>query len=190
MGRASAPALELTKTQNAGTIVTCAPQVDAAAIAGRAGVICVLPEDSVLAAPSVEQIAAALQARWVARPDVLPSVARVMIGTIASDAAAPYFGARRRTCVVTRYDKTDVQLAALQTDTDALVLTGGGEPSPYLVDRVANSGGETAVLLAQPGTVETVRAIEGLFGQARFDGAGKLDRAVALLDEAGATVSF
>jgi hypothetical protein len=41
------------------------------------------------------------------------------VGTVSSDVSAPYFGNRARTCVITRFGKTDVQLAALQTDIDA-----------------------------------------------------------------------
>jgi hypothetical protein len=107
-----------------------------------------------------------------------------MIGTVASDAAAPYFRNRARTCVVTRYDKTDIQLAALQTDMACLVLTGGGEPSPYLLDRVRGSRDDVAVLLAEASTVEAVRIIEPLYAASRFEGQGKLERAIALLDAA------
>ena len=68
-----------------------------------------------------------------------------------------------------------------------LVLTGGGEPSPYLMDRVVNAGEGPAVLLAPASTVESVRAIEGLYGASSFGGeASKVARAVELLDAAGA----
>jgi BioD-like phosphotransacetylase family protein len=113
-----------------------------------------------------------------------------MIGTVASDAASPYFAARERKCVVTRYDKTDIQLAALLTDLELLVLTGGGAPSPYLLDRVASTGDGISVVLTDGETVDAMRAIEGLYRRSRFDGAGKLMRAVALLDEQNAAVDF
>ena len=90
----------------------------------------------------------------------------------------------------TVFDKTDVQLAALQTDIECLVITGGGEPSPYLLDRVRSTRDEIAVLLAPDSTVETMRAIEGLYFTSRFEGNGKLARAVELLDEAGAAVDL
>ena len=172
-----------------GTIVTNVPASAAAEIEKRGGVLAVLAvlaEDGVLAAPSAGDIASVLSARWLAGEGDVHAVERVMIGTVASDAAEPYFGQRARTCVVTRFDKTDIQLAALQTDLSCLVLTGGGEPSPYLIDRVVNAGEGPAVLLAPGSTVESVRAIEGLYGGSRFGGeASKLGRAVELLDAAG-----
>jgi BioD-like phosphotransacetylase family protein len=118
------------------------------------------------------------------------AIERVLIGTVASDAASPYFAARERKCVVTRYDKTDIQLAALLTDLELLVLTGGGEPSPYLLDRVASERNGVSVLVAEEDTVDAMRAIEGLYMRSRFEGQGKLERAVALLDEAGFSVDF
>jgi BioD-like phosphotransacetylase family protein len=169
----------------AGRIFVRVPNAEIDTFAGQPSVLAVLAEDRVLAAPAVADIAAAIDARWLAGEGVDGSVANVMIGTVASDAAEPYFGNRARTCVVTRFDKTDVQLAALQTDLACLVLTGGGEPSPYLLDRVISSREEISVLTAAGSTVDTIRAMEPLFGLSRFEGNVKLARAVELLDAAG-----
>jgi BioD-like phosphotransacetylase family protein len=182
------PALE--STRSLGTIVTRVRAADAPAVASREGVIALLPEDRVLAAPSVDDIVRAVEARWLIDATPRGSIDRVMIGTIASDAASPYFGARDRKAVVTRYDKTDVQLAALLTDVELLVLTGGGEPSPYLVDRVQGTRDDISVVVAREDTVDTMRVIEGLYGGSRFDGAGKMLRAAELLDEAGLPITF
>ncbi len=190
VGQARSAATDTPSSALAGMIVTRVPAADVAAVSARAGVLAVLPEDRTLAAPSVADVAAALKARWLAGEGDRGSFDRVMIGTVASDAASPYFGNRARTCVITRFDKTDVQLAALQTDIECLVITGGGEPSPYLLDRVRSTRDEIAVLLAPDSTVETMRAIEGLYATSRFEGNGKLARAVELLDEADVPVTF
>jgi BioD-like phosphotransacetylase family protein len=139
----------------------------------------------------VADIAAELKATFLARPPEMPGIDRVMVGTVASDAAAPYFGNRRRTCVITRFDKTDIQLAALNTDVGCMVLTGGGEPSPYLLDRIAGHRPDVAVLLTSGTTVDAVRDIEPIFGRSRFAGEStKLMRAIELLDATGAPSSF
>lgn len=190
VGTATSPAVDAARETLAGAVVTRVPAAQIPGVAERAGVVTVLPEDAVLAAPSVADVAAATQARWLAGEPGVNSIDRVMIGTVASDAAEPYFGNRGSICVVTRFDKTDVQLAALLTDLQCLVLTGGGEPSPYLLDRVRGTRDDLAVLLATSSTVETLRAIEDLFFASRFDGAGKLARAVELLDAAGAPHEF
>jgi hypothetical protein len=173
----------------AGAIVTRVPAPDAGKFAGD-GMLAVLAEDRTLAAPSVADIAAALKGKWLIESSAPGAIGRVMIGTVASDAASPYFGARDRKCVVTRYDKTDIQLAALLTDMELLVLTGGGQPSPYLIDRVSGTRDDVSVLLAEASTVDAMRSIEGLFGRSRFEGEGKLERAVQLLDEAGVSIEI
>ncbi len=186
----SAPKLEAPKNAIIGTIVTNVPAASVPEHARHESVLAVLPEDRVLAAPSVADIAASLHAEWLVRSAGPNAIGRVMIGTVASDAAQPYFSARERTCVVTRFDKTDVQLAALGTDLNVLVLTGGGQPSPYVLDRVAGTREDISVLLAAEDTPNVMRSIEGLYGRGRFDGAAKLARAVELLDEVGAPISL
>jgi BioD-like phosphotransacetylase family protein len=174
----------------AGRVLTRVPAAQVAAAAGRPGVLAVLPEDAVLAAPSLDDIAAAVDGRWLVGDPAEDGVERVMIGTVASDSASPYFGARAGKCVVTRADKVDLQLAALQGDVRCLVITGGGEPSPYIIDRVRSIGDGVALLLAPGSTVETMRAIEPLYGLSGLDGQPKLERAVALLDAANAPVEI
>ena len=190
VGHAKSAAADVTASTLVGTIVTRVSAADVAAVSARSGVLAVLIEDRTLAAPSVSDVAAALKARWLAGEGDRGSFDRVMIGTVSSDAASPYFGNRARTCVVTRFDKTDVQLAALQTDIECLVLTGGGEPSPYLLDRVRSTRDEIAVLLAPDSTVDTMRTIEGLYFASRFEGNGKLARAVEMLDEANVQIEI
>ena len=190
VGHAKSAATDVAAAALVGTIVTRVPATDAAAVGARSGVLAALVEDRTLAAPSVSDVAVALNARWLAGEGDRGSFDLVMIGTVSSDAASPYFGNRARTCVVTRFDKTDVQLAALQTDIECLVLTGGGEPSPYLLDRVRSTRDEIAVLLAPDSTVETVRVIEGLYFVSRFEGNGKLARAVEMLDEANVQIEI
>ena len=169
-----------------GGVVTAVPAGDVPTTRQRSGVLAVLPEDRVLAAPSTDDIAAALKGKWLVEAETRGSIDRVMIGTVASDAASPYFGNRERKCVITRYDKTDIQLAALLTDLELLVLTGGGQPSPYLIDRVENARERIGVLLVETDTVDAMHGIESLYGMAPFDGMGKLMRAVELLDEQNA----
>jgi BioD-like phosphotransacetylase family protein len=168
-----------------GRVFVRVPDPEVGRLVAQPSVLALLQEDRVLAAPAVADIAAAIEGQWLAGQSADASVSNVMIGTVASDAAGPYFGNRARTCVVTRFDKTDVQLAALQTDLACLILTGGGAPSPYLLDRVRSSREDISVLAARGSTVDTIRAMESLFCMSRFEGNAKLARAVELLDAAG-----
>lgn len=168
-----------------------APSGAALTIANRArkGGARTLPEDRLLAAPTAGQIAEAAHARVLVRSQEgdRAVIEHIVIGAISHDSADTYFERFPRKAVVCRSEKTDLGLAALLTGAEVLVLSGGNEPSPYLLDR-AGSSRSTTVLLAPEGTVETVRDIEGLYGAAPFSHASKVERAgelmAAALDDA------
>ncbi len=155
----------------------------------RKGGALTLPEDRLLAAPTVGQIAETARARVLVRSQEGDSavIEHIVIGAISHDSADTYFERFPRKAVVCRAEKTDLGLAALITGAEVLVLSGGNDPSPYLLDR-AGASRTTTVLLAPEGTVETVRDIEGLYGTAPFSHAAKVERAgeliAAALDDA------
>ena len=144
-----------------------------------------IPEDRRLAAPTVGRLIEASGSSVLSR-SVEGDAAiceNIVAGPIAADANAPYFERFDHKVVITRAEKVDIVLAAMSTSTACLILTGGGEPSPYLVDRVAASR-DTTLLLAPGGTVETLREVEDTFGSSAFAGELKLDRIGALMRDA------
>lgn len=143
-----------------------------------------LPEDRLLAGPTVREMSEALQASPLfENGDADEAVEFIMLGPISADPGQPYFLQHGRKAVVNRFDKMDQHLAALATEPDCLILTGGKQPSPYLLDRVQGSGLEITVLLAPEGSVRTVEVLDELYGHTRFQGARKLERASALVRE-------
>ena len=144
-----------------------------------------IAEDRLLAAPTVRDLTAASRARVLTRSiagdDAICE--HVVIGAISHDSDVPYFNRFPRKAVVTRAERVDIALAALRTNTECLILTGGADPSPYLLDRVA-AGRDTTLLVAPEGTVETVRDIEGAFGRSIFSGQTKAQRAGTLIAQA------
>jgi BioD-like phosphotransacetylase family protein len=171
----------------AGVIATRVPERLLSTLPGdieKQGVPClaVLPEDRLLAGPNVQEMAEALHAsRLVERGTEDEAVEYVMLGPISADPGQPYFLQHGSKAVVNRFDKMDLHLAALATEPDCLILTGGQMPSPYLLDRVAGSDFDITVLLAPDGTVRTVEVLDELFGGTRFAGQRKLTRAIELL---------
>ena len=143
-----------------------------------------MPEDRLLAAPTVGRIIEASQAQVLARSIEGDAALceHIVVGPIAEDSNQPHFERFARKAVVTRSEKVDIALSALSTDTRCLILTGGADPSPYLLDRVA-SGRSTTLLLARDGTVEIVRGLEGIFGSSPFSGAEKIERIGQLMGE-------
>src|SRR5205085_7118012 len=104
-----------------------------------------------------------------------------MINPITTDPGQAYFSRRGNKAVITRSDKTDLQLAALQTNTDCLILTGGLMPSPYTLDRAANE--EITLVLTKENTRATVSRLESIFERSRFTSERKLERMSELLQQ-------
>ena len=148
------------------------------------GITCLaaLPEDRLLAGPSVREIAEALHASpLVENGEQDEGVEFVMLGPISADPGQPYFLQHGSKAVINRFDKMDLHLAALATEPNCMILTGGQQPSPYLLDRVAGSDFAITVLLAPEGTVRAMEALDELYTRTRFSGHRKLTRAVELV---------
>lgn len=141
-----------------------------------------VPEERLLAAPSVGHLIEASGASVLGR-SVEGDAAlceHIVVGPIAEDSDEPHFRRFARKAVVTRSEKVDVALAALSTDTRCLILTGGVDPSPYLIDRVA-ADRNTTLLLVPGDTVQTMRDLERAFGSSPFSGDEKVERIGALM---------
>jgi BioD-like phosphotransacetylase family protein len=101
----------------------------------------------------------------------------LMLGPWSADPGQPYFMQHGSKAAVNRFDRMDLHLAALAADADCLILTGGGQPTPYLLDRVKGSERAVSVLLSPESSVRTVEVLDGLYGHTRFSGLRKANRA-------------
>lgn len=143
--------------------------------------LALVPEDRLLAGPTVHEMAEALHAsRLFEGGDEREAVQFVMIGPITADPGQPYFLQHAGKAVVNRFDKMDLHLAALATEPDCVILTGGQMPSPYFLDRLRGSDTAVTVLLSPEGTVRTAELLDDLYTRTRFAGLRKIDRAVEL----------
>jgi len=142
-----------------------------------------LGEDRALAGFSVSEARSALNAEILVDGDMDPTSDHLVIAPIGSDAGQPYLRRFESKAVVVRFDKTDQHLAALKSNPNVLILTGGRRPSDYLFDAASASG--VPVLLSRTDTENTVIALEGVFDKTRFHGDRKLDRMASLLEGSG-----
>jgi BioD-like phosphotransacetylase family protein len=155
----------------------------AALQAASTPVLAIIPEDAVLYAPNVLEVADALDAEIIlGEPTEENVIERFLIGSITTDPGQPYYARpRSKRAVITRSDRTDLQLAAMHTDVDCLILTGGVDPSPYTIDRAADE--EIVVLLTRLDTRGAAKRLENIFTSTRFASEEKLERMLQLLDE-------
>lgn len=103
------------------------------------------------------------------------------VGAMNAEAALSRFRRQQNKVVITGGDRTDIQLAALETSTSALLLTGNLKPSPLILDQAEKLG--VPVLLVETNTMETVEKIEQSIGKTRLGQTEKLDTFQQLMEE-------
>ena len=57
-----------------------------------------------------------------------------MLGALALDGGIYYYGKYTDKIVITRWDRPDLQMPALNTGCQGLILTGGNGPIPYVLN--------------------------------------------------------
>lgn len=67
-------------------------------------------------------------------------VENLMVGAMCVDPSPTYFNLRSNKAVVTRGDRADIQLGALETSTKCLILTGGIKPIPSVMQVAEEKG--------------------------------------------------
>ena len=142
----------------------------------------VLPEERGLAALTVGDLIKILDAEVLTkyqRPQAL--VENMTVGAMTADAALSRFRRYSNKAVITGGDRTDIQLAALETSTTCLVLTGNLRPSPLVVKQAEEFG--VTVALTRKNTMEAIEAIDRVFGKTRLGETAKLRQFQALLDQ-------
>jgi BioD-like phosphotransacetylase family protein len=142
----------------------------------------ILPQDRLLLSISVGEIAGVLNGQVLCCPEKMQElVEHLMVGAMSVDSALTYFRRKPNKAVITGGDRPDIQLAALETSTKCIVLTGNIQPSPIILGRAEEVG--VPVILVNYDTLSTVEIIERFFGKTRFHQEKKLQRFEQMLDE-------
>ena len=141
-----------------------------------------LPRDRQLAGMTVGDLLENLGGQLIGSQEWLENpVENLLIGAMGVDAALSHFRRRANKAVFTGGDRSDLQLAALETSTSVLVLTGNVRPSPAVIDRAEER--KVPMILLADDTLSAVERAEGIFGHIRFKQASTIQRFTALLDE-------
>jgi uncharacterized protein len=145
-------------------------------------VLGVLPRDPRLAAPTVAELAEGLQAEILSGADKTGElVENMLVGAMSAETALTYFRRRTNKAVITGGDRADIQLAALETSTRCLILTGNLYPSPVVLNRADELG--VPLLLADMDTLAAIEVVERFMGRSRVQQTEKVERFTALLRE-------
>lgn len=140
-----------------------------------------LPADALLHSISLRELAESLGAKVLCAEDRLGElVENFIIGAMTLDSALVRFRQMENKAVITGGDRSDIIIAALQTPTTCLILTGNLPPSPAVKARAAELG--VPMLLVGEDTISTVERIERLVSALRVREPRKLARARELVE--------
>jgi BioD-like phosphotransacetylase family protein len=146
------------------------------------GVLGVLPEDRVLFGLTVGEIAGRIDGKIL--NDAAKSgevVENLMLGAMVVDAGPDYFGRRANKAAVLRSNRPDMQLAALETSTRCLVLSGGIEPTYPVLTSAKDKG--IPIILTRGDTGSVVNTLEIALGRSRFNQPKKLPRLLQIMEK-------
>jgi len=146
------------------------------------GVLGLLPEDRVLFGLTVGEIAERVEGEILndaAKSDEV--VENLMLGAMVVDEGPLYFGRMANKAAVLRSNRPDMQLAALETSTKCLVLSGGVAPTHPVITSAREKG--IPIILASGDTGSVVNTIEIALGKPRFNQAKKLPRLLEIMEK-------
>ncbi|HCJ67247.1 MAG TPA: hypothetical protein DHV62_08005 [Elusimicrobia bacterium] len=133
------------------------------------------PKDILLAAVTVREIVEHLNAQVLCGKDKLDElVENFTVGAMHPEHALRYFRKIANKAVITGGDRADIQLAALETATKCLILTGNLRPDSLVLCKAVDLG--IPMLSVAYDTFTTVELIEEITKKIPFHGARKIER--------------
>jgi hypothetical protein len=141
-----------------------------------------LPRVARLSALSLGELAEVLKAQVLTETYDPQALAETFtVGAMTADQALSRFRRYQNKAVITGGDRTDIQLAALETSTVVLILTGNLHPSPLIIQQAESL--HIPILLVNQNTMETVESIERAYGKTRLGQHEKLDTFMQLMKD-------
>ncbi len=141
-----------------------------------------IPHDTTLFAVSVEKLREALGGEYVCGEEHQNElVERFSVGAMSVESALKYFRRTKNKAVITGGDRADIQLAALETSTKAIILTGGLYPNKIIISRAEQM--KVPLILVKTDTLTTVERFEHILGRLSIREERKVKRATKLVNE-------
>ena len=139
-----------------------------------------IPQDRLLNSVSVRELSQRLNAKVLCCEDRLNlMVEGLTIGAMNVNSAIEYFRQKSNMVVVTGSDRRDLQMAALETLTNCLILTGHTPADPLILSRAEDL--EIPILAVDSDTLTTVEIVDAAFGQVSINESIKVKRVIDLM---------
>ncbi len=134
-----------------------------------------IPADNVLRSITVGDMSRALNGEIICAQDKSDElIESMMVGAMGQEQALRLFRKQANKVVITGGDRSDIQMAALETPTKALILTGGHKPSPLVLGQSEEMG--VPIILVEYDTATTVDMVEAAIGHQKVHSPAKIER--------------
>ena len=142
--------------------------------------IATIPQNRHLAAPTVRDIAPAVDGDLSGDEQLFDEASRdLVIGPVSAHEGMDYFRKYPDKTLITRHDRIDIALGALDYQPLCLILAGGEPTLPYVAQRAERES--FALITTSLTTLEALEAIGPLYGHSAFIGERKLQTAIELV---------
>ena len=149
-------------------------------------------ENIVLSATDLPTILEVVEARVISSSSYTDrtSVENILIRPISHDATdSSYFDKFTNKLIVTRSEKVDLVLGAMAGDTTCVLLTGGNEPSPYIIDRLSGNP-ETTLAITDYSTNEAMEKIGVIIGTQQIVTLSKVNEIIRIFNNSADIADF
>jgi len=138
--------------------------------------------DKMLSSVSVREMAELLNGQIICAEDKVDELVETfMVGAMGQEQALKFFRRKTNKAVITGGDRADVQLAALETPTKCLILTGNFQPSTVVLGRAEELG--VPMILVNFDTLTAVEKVGEIIGHVRFHEIKKINKIVDVVRE-------
>ncbi len=142
----------------------------------------VLPEDRALCTLTIGELAKYIDGEILNSAEQSAELAEnFMIGAMIVDSGLDYFGRKTNKVAVVRSERSDMQLAALETSTRCLILSGDTEPLPAVLVRAEEKN--IPIIVARADTATIVTSIEDALDKAIFSQEKKLPKLTEIMEQ-------
>jgi BioD-like phosphotransacetylase family protein len=142
----------------------------------------VFPKDRFLESATVRQLNEILNGKVLCCDDRLDEfVEHFSIGAMDVDSALSYFRKIPNKAVITGAHRSDIQLAAMETSTKCIILTGGYQINDVVITRAQAKG--IPIISVLDDTFTTIDKIEASMGRTSIREPRKVERAKELIDK-------
>lgn len=142
----------------------------------------IFPEEPLLNSISVGEAQEALNGDIICGKEKADKlIEHLSIGAMDVDSAMRYFRKTPNKAVITGAHRTDIQLAALETSTRCLILTGGQMPNNIIIGKAEMAG--VPIMISRDDTLTTIEKIERAIAMLHLSGSGKIEKAREMFDK-------